>query len=166
MSLVTCTFDAPIGPLRLFARGDSLVALDLPNADHRDGEPGDVPALAETRAQLAAYFAGTLTDFDLPLAPAGTVFQRAVWDQLLQIPYATTWSYGQLAARLGKPHASRAVGMANGRNPIAIIIPCHRVIGADGTLTGYGGGLPTKRWLLDHEYRIQRPSSRSEGLFP
>ena len=168
MNLVTCTMDTPIGPLRLFGRGDALVALHLPNNPTilPGSVDGDSPVLRETRTQLDAYFAGGSLDFDVPLAPDGTVFQRAVWEQLVRIPPATTISYGQLAARLGRPHASRAVGMANGRNPIAIIVPCHRVIGANGTLTGYGGGLPTKRWLLDHEYRIQRPSSRSDGLFP
>jgi methylated-DNA-[protein]-cysteine S-methyltransferase len=100
------------------------------------------------RAQLAEYFAGRRRDFDLPLAPAGTPFQQRVWQALRAIPYGRTESYGALAARLGQPGAGRAVGLANGQNPIAIVIPCHRVIGAGGALTGYGGGLERKRWLL------------------
>ncbi|MCA9677318.1 MAG: methylated-DNA--[protein]-cysteine S-methyltransferase, partial [Myxococcales bacterium] len=105
----------------------------------------------DVRAQLAAYLDGARRAFDVPLAPAGTPFQLAVWDALLAIPYGATESYGALARRLGRPHAARAVGAANGQNPISIIVPCHRVIGADGSLTGYGGGLPAKRWLLAHE---------------
>ena len=101
--------------------------------------------------QLSEYFAGDRTDFDLDLAPSGTDFQRKVWTALSQIPYGTTESYGQLALRIGQPTASRAVGLANGRNPIAIVVPCHRVIGSSGTLTGYAGGLERKRWLLEHE---------------
>ncbi|MBO0838982.1 MAG: methylated-DNA--[protein]-cysteine S-methyltransferase, partial [Actinobacteria bacterium] len=106
--------------------------------------------------QLDAYFAGELTEFSLPLAPAGTQFQRQVWAALQQIPYGQTWSYGQLAEKIGNPAAVRAVGLANGRNPIAVVIPCHRVIGADGSLTGYGGGLDRKRFLLDLEARAGR----------
>jgi len=105
------------------------------------------------REQLAAYFAGELRDFDLELAPVGTPFQRSVWDALRRIPYATTWSYRDLATDIGNPKAVRAVGLANGRNPLPIVVPCHRVIGSTGNLTGFGGGLPTKRWLLDHERR-------------
>ena len=101
--------------------------------------------------QLEAYFAGSRQTFDVPLALAGTDFQRRVWEGLLEIPYGHTMSYGELARRVGRPGASRAVGLANGRNPVAIIVPCHRVIGANGTLTGYGGGLDRKVWLLDHE---------------
>lgn len=150
-------FDSPIGPLVVAAEGDALVSLLLP----RDGKPAHVapewhraPArLREARAQLAAYFAGTLLAFDLELAPHGTAFQRSVWTQLRQIPYGDTTSYVELARRLGNPHAMRAVGAANGANPIAIIVPCHRVIGHDGKLVGFGGGLPAKRWLLDHERR-------------
>jgi methylated-DNA-[protein]-cysteine S-methyltransferase len=164
--MITCTLDTPIGTLRLGGHGDAIVAIELPAHHGTAGTPGDSPVLREARAQLTAYFDGRSLAFDLPLAPEGTRFQHLVWEALLRIPPATTISYGELAARIGRPHAARAVGMANGRNPIAIVIPCHRVIGANGTLAGYGGGLPTKRWLLDHEYRIQRPSSRSEGLFP
>jgi methylated-DNA-[protein]-cysteine S-methyltransferase len=114
-------------------------------------EPGwrENPAsLKEAIRQLSAYFAGQLREFTLPLAPEGTPFQRRVWDELLRIPYGSTISYGQLARRLGDPNASRAVGLANGANPIAIVIPCHRVIGSNGKLTGYGGGLKNKEWLL------------------
>ena len=108
----------------------------------------------ERERQLAAYFARELTDFDLPLAPVGTDFQRRVWHQLEQIGYGDTASYGEIAGRLGMTNAaSRAVGLANGRNPIPIVVPCHRVIGANGTLTGYGGGLDRKQWLLAHEAR-------------
>jgi methylated-DNA-[protein]-cysteine S-methyltransferase len=154
--MITCTFASPIGPLRLFARGDAITGIYLP--DHAgmpalDAVDGDVPVLAEARAQLAAYFAGTRMTFDLPLAPAGTPFQQRVWEQLLRIPPATTMTYGALAARLGRPHAARAVGTANAKNPISIVVPCHRVIGAAGALTGYAGGLAAKRWLLAHEAR-------------
>jgi methylated-DNA-[protein]-cysteine S-methyltransferase len=101
--------------------------------------------------QLKEYFAGTRRKFDLRLRMQGTDFQQRVWRTLTEIPYGETWSYGQLAKHIGSPNASRAVGLANGRNPIAVIVPCHRVIGADGSLTGFGGGLPRKRWLLTHE---------------
>jgi methylated-DNA-[protein]-cysteine S-methyltransferase len=113
----------------------------------------DDAAVNGVAQQIAEYFAGKRRNFDLPLAPAGTPFQRAVWDQLLRIPYGETISYTTLAERLGRRSASRAVGQANGANPVALIIPCHRVIGADGTLTGYGGGLPLKRALLEFERR-------------
>ncbi len=106
--------------------------------------------------QLEAYFCGTRTDFDLPLDPVGSEFQMAVWGALCRIPYARTRSYGEIAKAVGQPKAARAVGLANHDNPIAIVIPCHRVIGADGRLTGYGGGLPRKRWLLQHEVRFGR----------
>jgi methylated-DNA-[protein]-cysteine S-methyltransferase len=117
-----------------------------------DWEPG-AGALHEARAQLKAYFAGKLTEFDLPLAPHGTDFQQRVWLELLRIPYAATTTYGEIARSLGDLQATRAVGAANGRNPLPIVVPCHRVIGANGDLTGFGGGLPLKRYLLDHEQR-------------
>jgi methylated-DNA-[protein]-cysteine S-methyltransferase len=107
--------------------------------------------LAAAREQLEAYFAGSLREFDLPLAPAGTPFQLRVWEALRRIPFGETISYSVLARRIGAPDAVRAVGAANGRNPLPIIVPCHRVIGADGSLTGFGGGIERKRWLLDHE---------------
>jgi methylated-DNA-[protein]-cysteine S-methyltransferase len=108
-------------------------------------------ALPRTARQLEEYFAGARRDFDLPMRFAGTDFQRLVWKHLTDIRYGETLSYGELARRIGNPNASRAVGLANGRNPIPILVPCHRVIGADGSLTGYGGGLERKRWLLAHE---------------
>jgi methylated-DNA-[protein]-cysteine S-methyltransferase len=111
----------------------------------------DEALLKRPRARLQAYFAGELRDFELPLAAAGTPFQQSVWRALCDIPYGETISYGELARRIGQPKAARAVGLANGQNPIAIVVPCHRVIGADGSLTGYGGGLERKRWLLAHE---------------
>jgi methylated-DNA-[protein]-cysteine S-methyltransferase len=110
--------------------------------------------LVEASRQLDAYFAGERTTFDLPLAPAGTAFQRSVWHELTRIPYGQTISYGELARRIANPAASRAVGLANGRNPIAVIVPCHRVIGADGSLTGFGGGLDRKRTLLSLEQGV------------
>ena len=120
-------------------------------------DPGWVrDPLPDATDQLRAYFAGSLARFELRLAPRGTPFQRGVWDALTEIPYGTTTSYGALAARIGRPGASRAVGAANGRNPLPVVIPCHRVIGADGTLTGYGGGLERKQALLGLE-RAQRP---------
>jgi methylated-DNA-[protein]-cysteine S-methyltransferase len=107
--------------------------------------------LAQTARQLAEYFAGKRRAFELPLAPRGSGFQERVWRALLKIKFGETRSYGEIARAIGRPSASRAVGAANGRNPIAIIVPCHRVIGANGQLTGYGGGLPIKQWLLEHE---------------
>ena len=147
--------DSPIGPLTIVARDGAICALYMdaqrhapgPEAFGPPGETTDEPFTTAV-AQLADYFAGRRTDFDLPLAPAGTTFQRKVWAGLLAIPYGQTVSYGELADRVGSPAASRAVGLANGKNPIAIVVPCHRVIGADGSLTGYGGGLDRKRFLL------------------
>jgi methylated-DNA-[protein]-cysteine S-methyltransferase len=142
----------PIGDLLLAADDEGLTHLLMepfdPPAGPRDD---DDPVLTRARAQLEAYFAGDLTEFDLPLHPAGTEFQRRVWDALTTIPYGKTASYGQIAAAIGAPGAARAVGLANGRNPISIIVPCHRVIGSGGALTGYGGGLDRKRYLLGLE---------------
>ncbi len=152
------TFDSPIGPLTAVADGEALCGLYLDGEHHRvpDAVLGrEDRFLGEVQAQLDAYFDGTLTDFGLPLAPAGTPFQRQVWAALCDIAYGSTTTYGELAAAIGRPGAARAVGLANGRNPIAIVVPCHRVIGAGGRLTGYAGGLERKRWLLDHE-RAQR----------
>lgn len=115
----------------------------------------DVEGAAPVLAQLAEYFAGDRQTFDLTLTPRGTAFQRQVWEALRPIPYAVTTSYGAIAASIGRPTASRAVGAANGQNPIAIVVPCHRVVGSTGALTGYGGGMERKRWLLDHE-AVQR----------
>jgi methylated-DNA-[protein]-cysteine S-methyltransferase len=141
----------PVGPLLLTAEDGALTGLYFgakPVPGERDD---DDPFLREVAAQLGAYFAGRLRDFDLPLAPRGTPFQRSVWDQLRLIPYGTTTTYGTLARTLGNPGASRAVGLANGRNPISIVVPCHRVIGANGSLTGFGGGMSAKRVLLELE---------------
>ncbi|WP_425265562.1 methylated-DNA--[protein]-cysteine S-methyltransferase [Thermobifida alba] len=147
--------DSPVGPLTLVAADGALVGLYLAEQRHRPAEESfgapDPEPFDEVTAQLAEYFAGRRTEFDVPLAPAGTPFQRTVWQALLEIPYGQTVSYGRLAARLGRPSASRAVGLANGRNPIGIIVPCHRVVGSSGDLTGYGGGLERKKWLLTLE---------------
>ncbi|WP_018654186.1 methylated-DNA--[protein]-cysteine S-methyltransferase [Actinomadura flavalba] len=155
MSIVHTVVDSPVGPLTLVADGDGLRGCYMDAQRHRPdqavfGTPDPAPFDA-ARDQLAAYFAGDLKEFDLPLSMHGTDFQRRVWDALRTIPYGTTVSYGEIAAELGNPGASRAVGLANGRNPIGIIVPCHRVVGSTGNLTGYGGGLERKRHLLDFE---------------
>jgi methylated-DNA-[protein]-cysteine S-methyltransferase len=147
--------DSPIDPLLLV--GDETGLRQLWMSPHEPPPPGaerDDEVLAPVAIQLADYFAGRRLAFDLPLAPTGTAFQQKVWSALREIPYGRTTTYGQLAAGLGQPTASRAVGLANGRNPIAVIVPCHRVIGANGALTGFGGGLPRKRWLLEHERAV------------
>lgn len=144
--------DSPIGTLRVWSRDGALIGLAM--APERPPDPAwrrDDPALAPVRAQLLAYLAGELRVFELALAMQGTDFQRRVWQALTQIPHGETISYGELARRVGQPGASRAVGSANNRNPIAIVVPCHRVVGADGRLVGFGGGLPRKQWLLQHE---------------
>ena len=150
--------DSPIGPLLAVARDGALAELWMePLPEHDPGRPQDPRdrALLERVAdQLARYFDGTLTRFDVPLDLAGTPFQREVWDQLMRIPCGETISYGELARRVGRPGSARAVGAANGQNPVAVIVPCHRVIGAGGKLTGYGGVLHRKAWLLDHEAGI------------
>ncbi len=159
-------YDSPVQPLLLTSDGTALTGIFM--VEHRHGpevgadwtEQTDALPFAETKRQLTAYFAGELTEFDLPLAPQGTEFQRRVWQELRRIPYGTTLSYGELARRLGSPNASRAVGLANGRNPISIVIPCHRVIGANGKLVGYGGGLSRKDMLLSLEAgRRKEPTS-------
>lgn len=149
--------DTPYGPETLVADGESLCGLYMVRQRHRPAEetfgepdPG-APIFVETEKQLKEYFAGQRKDFDLPLSFAGTPFQRMVWKGLCEIPYGETVSYGELADRLGRPTAARAVGLANGKNPIGIIVPCHRVIGSNGNLTGYGGGIELKRHLLDFE---------------
>ncbi|HTB29152.1 MAG TPA: methylated-DNA--[protein]-cysteine S-methyltransferase [Steroidobacteraceae bacterium] len=149
--------DSPIGRLLLSTDGEALTGIYMHLPDGPAPEMKDwvcdagAGALPETARQLEEYFAGTRRDFDLPMRLAGTEFQRRVWQHLTDIRYGETLSYGELAKRIGNPNASRAVGLANGRNPIPILVPCHRVIGADGSLTGYGGGLDRKRWLLAHE---------------
>lgn len=152
--------ESPIGPLTLVAGDGALVALFMDEQRHPQdrGDLGDPSAepFATAATQLRAYFAGELTEFDLPIAAEGTAFQHTVWALLRRIPYGETTTYGRLAEQLGKPTAARAVGLANGRNPISIIVPCHRVVGSTGNLTGYGGGLDRKRFLLDHERIHQR----------
>lgn len=149
--------DSPLESLLLSSDGQSLTGLSMVTQRHgpffSDDWKRDDNArpLAEARRQLAAYFAGELTEFDLPLNLIGTEFQKTVWQELQSIPYGVTISYRELAERVGNPNSSRAVGAANGRNPISIIVPCHRVIGANGKLTGYGGGMERKEWLLAHE---------------
>ena len=161
MTTSSIDLDSPLGTVRLFAEDDLLSAIWLPGP----GVPppaGDAgPRLGEAAAQLADYFAGRRFTFSIPLHQRGTPFQRTVWAALAQIPYGETCSYGELARAIGRPAASRAVGAANGRNPLAIVVPCHRVIAADGTLHGYAGGLPVKRWLLDHEARHRREMNAS-----
>ncbi|WP_460854086.1 methylated-DNA--[protein]-cysteine S-methyltransferase [Nocardioides montaniterrae] len=148
---------SPIGPLRIVEHSGAITAIEFSPFIDQSGRPkgeraDDAPLLRAAVDQLTAYFAGELTTFDLPLEPYGSPFQQAVWAELVKIDYGQTASYGEIAARLGKTNAaSRAVGVANGANPIPIVIPCHRVIGADGTLTGYAGGIERKQTLLDLE---------------
>jgi methylated-DNA-[protein]-cysteine S-methyltransferase len=157
-TVLTARMSSPIGILTLTSNGSALTQLIL--AREVDSEIESVPAevdpvLAAAHEQLNAYFDMRLSDFDLPLEPRGTEFQRRVWDSLTTIPFGETISYAELARRIDNPKAVRAVGAANGRNPLMIIVPCHRVIGADGSLTGFGGGIDRKRWLLDHEARAR-----------
>jgi methylated-DNA-[protein]-cysteine S-methyltransferase len=154
--LVRTEMDSPLGRLTLVGSDVGLRAVVWP--DDRQGRvrfdgavEGDHPVLTEARRQLEEYFAGDRRQFDLPLDLVGSDFQVAVWRSLAEIPYGTTATYGEQAARLGRSSAVRAVGAANGRNPVSIVLPCHRVVGADGSLTGFAGGLAAKRWLLDHE---------------
>lgn len=158
MMTVFCTLSSPIGELLLAGDGESLTMLHMQDGPRRTAIRKDwthCPEAFETvRDQLEEYFAGTRRHFELPLHPEGTSFELAVWQALTEIPYGETVSYGELAAQTGHPDAARAVGVANARNPISVIVPCHRVIGADGSLTGYGGGLERKRLLLDLEAGI------------
>jgi methylated-DNA-[protein]-cysteine S-methyltransferase len=152
------SFDSPIGELLAIGDGRALHGLYMQEGRTAidvgaEWQPADEP-FDEVRAQLADYFAGRRSNFDLPLAIAGSPFQRRVWRALQEIPYGETTSYGEIARRVGVPSAPRAVGVANGQNPVAVIVPCHRVIGADGSLTGYGGGLERKRLLLELEAGI------------
>jgi len=161
--------DTPIGRLLLAADEQGLRCIEF--EDERQGRRIG-PAwyrgrarLGNAIAQLQAYFAGDRHAFELELASEGTAFRHRVWDELVRIPYGETISYGELARRVGDPSASRAVGAANGANPLPIVVPCHRVIGANGKLTGFGGGLPTKQWLLEHERRhAPRPTLRLTSL--
>jgi methylated-DNA-[protein]-cysteine S-methyltransferase len=155
---------SPVGELTLVADDAALRMISFPADAHpsRDATPdvdrdvidvpaGDHPLLALARRQLEEYFAGARVEFDLPLAPEGTPFQQQAWSVLRSIPFGATMSYGEQAAQLGDRRRARAVGAANGRNPIPIVVPCHRVVGANGHLTGFGGGIGAKAWLLDHE---------------
>jgi methylated-DNA-[protein]-cysteine S-methyltransferase len=149
------TMDSPLGLLRLYSRDDELAGVYLPDQETVPvAESQRTDVLARAASQLAEYFAGRRAAFDLPLGARGTGFQERVWRALAAIPFAETRSYGELAKTIGRPSASRAVGAANARNPISIIVPCHRVIAANGELTGYAGGMAAKRWLLDHERHI------------
>ncbi len=150
--------DSPVGPLTLVSDGTHLTGVYFTEHRHAPADVGrqvhadEAPAvLRDAAQQLAEYFAGTRTEFDLPVAATGTEFQQRVWALLREIPYGRTRSYGQLAADLGQPGASRAVGLANGRNPVSIVVPCHRVVGSSGAITGYGGGVERKQVLLDLE---------------
>ncbi len=149
--MFTCVMEAPFGRLRLEADDIGLTAVERTDVP---ASPPTSPLLAEAVRQLEAYFAGTRTAFDLPLHMAGTAFQRRCWDALCTIPYGETISYGEQAKRTGSPKAARAVGGANHRNRLCIVVPCHRVVGANGTLTGYGGGVDMKAWLLRHEQEV------------
>ncbi len=159
VTVTVTVVDSPIGLLTLVATEGVLSGLYMVDQRHRPALelPRDDHALPAARQQLAAYFAGELKDFDVPVALAGTPFQQQVWEALKTIPYGDTWSYGELAARLGRPAASRAVGLANGRNPVSVVVPCHRVVGSNGSLTGYGGGLARKTWLLALERGVRGP---------
>jgi len=164
---IRTTIQSPLGVLTLTTAGGFLTGMTMEGQKHvAPPDPGgpspsatfgildDDPCLADVKDQLGAYFAGRLTEFDVPVKLTGSDFQRRVWRCLQDIPYGETISYGQLARQVGNPNASRAVGLANGRNPVAVIVPCHRVIGADGRLTGYAGGLDRKTWLLHHEAAV------------
>jgi methylated-DNA-[protein]-cysteine S-methyltransferase len=159
--LHSTTHRTPVGELTLVASDQGLRAILWPKLSPqragirpRPRRDPDHPILRKTARQLDEYFAGTRITFDLPLDLDGTRFQLAAWRSLADIPYGATTTYGRQAAALGIPKAARALGSANGANPVCIVLPCHRVIGADGSLTGFGGGLPTKQWLLDHEARV------------
>lgn len=170
-SFTTAEIDSPIGPLLLGAVGRSLCLLEfatearaerqLKRIEHRLGVAsarGTCEAIDQTEAELAAYFEGKLTEFTIPLELHGTPFQKRVWHELQQIPAGKTVSYATIAQSLDDPAATRAVGTANGANPISIVVPCHRVVRTGGALGGYGGGLDRKRWLLEHEHRVSGAS--------
>ena len=153
--------ESPIGDLLAVGDGRALHRLHMLSGRGRvvvqPGWTRDTASLAGVRAQLAEYFAGERTRFDLPLVLRGSPFQVRVWQALLEIPYGRTATYGEIARHVGRPSGARAVGLANGRNPIAVVVPCHRVVGADGSLTGYGGGLERKRRLLELEADVVAP---------
>lgn len=174
-SLFRTTMQTPIGQLTIVANDHALVAIrwdtETPGSQPDAHNPvdrtlgdtftdvapgsGEHPVLDRAVAQLGEYFAGRRTDFDLPLDPLGTPFQKQAWDALVKIPFGETISYGEQAAMLGDRNKSRAVGAANGKNPIPIVVPCHRVVGSNGHLTGFAGGLDVKAWLLDHEFKVR-----------
>lgn len=157
--------DSPVGPLLLAADAVGLRHIEFRDnrhpANHADWHGGDNEILHAAALQLGEYFAGQRRSFDLPLSPQGTEFQLRVWRELAHIPYGETISYAQLAKRLGNPNGTRAVGAANGRNPLPIVLPCHRVIGSDGSMIGFGGGLPIKDALL----RLERAMPEQDDLF-
>jgi methylated-DNA-[protein]-cysteine S-methyltransferase len=167
MTTICRTIDSPVGPLTLAGHDATLTNLRMVDQTHEPAARGDWArdddAFADAAAQLDEYFAGERTEFDLDLELVGTAFQREVWAALQTIPYGETRSYGEIADQIGKPGAFRAVGLANGRNPIGIIVPCHRVIGASGSLIGYGGGLDRKKALLDLEQERAQPRLALKG---
>ena len=155
-------YQSPLGPVIVIANDEGIWSIDFVNAKYakRIGadwvEDPKHPQLAEYFRQLAEYFAGKRREFDLPLAPRGTSFQERVWQEIARVPYGKTISYGELAKRAGAPGQARAAGAATGRNPVGVVIPCHRIVGADGSLTGYAGGLDRKQQLLELEGVLQR----------
>lgn len=157
-TLYRTTMPSPVGELTLVADDTALRLISFPGEatarDAIDVAAGEHPLLALASSQLQEYFDGSRTEFDIPLAPDGTPFQQQAWSVLRSIPFGATMSYGEQAAALGDRNRARAVGAANGRNPIPIIVPCHRVVGSNGHLTGFGGGIESKAWLLDHERRV------------
>ena len=169
MTLSYTYHDSPIGRLLLAGTDTNLCVLSFPSGsraqDPEENWQENKAPFSETSRQLDDYFDGKRLDFDLPLLPHGTTFQQSVWEQLVAIPYGETISYGELATRIGNRNASRAVGAANGANPIAVIIPCHRVIGADRSMTGFGGGVDLKRRLLNHELEYAPHTGDQGRLF-
>jgi methylated-DNA-[protein]-cysteine S-methyltransferase len=167
MAICYTEVDSPVGPLLLAGDDEALHVISFERsrwAARRSSDwIQDARPFREVMGQLRAYFAGDRREFDVRIKPHGTDFERTVWKALMEIPYGRTISYGELARRIGHPTAARAVGLANGRNPLPIVVPCHRVIGADGSLTGYGGGLETKRWLLTLEGALPAPTLFDSG---
>lgn len=162
------TYESPIQTLQLLSDGRSLIGLYMMSEKHALQRQSDwveddtIVPFPETKQQLNEYFAGSLMEFELPIQLHGTAFQQKVWEVLKTIPYGVTMSYGELAKQINQPNASRAVGLANGKNPVSIVVPCHRVIGANGKLTGYGGGIERKQWLLNHERLILMKQAQQE----